>query len=274
MIKSTQGSVIGKYHLGIGKNNQDAALMRVYGDKFVGIVCDGCGSCERSEVGSNIGANFVLKEIESVFLVEPADVGCLDLLKFNEVKQHVTLLITDLAYKMRRDLFGAIKDYLLFTIVGVFSDGENVCVFSIGDGFYAINGNVHQIGPFEHNMPPYIAYNSIPNFVSKEIDPAYLDFNIHEVLPLSKLQSVLIGTDGVGDLIEASNKNIPGKKELVGSLDQFWTNDLYFKNSSALDRRLTLINREFSVAKDGWLQHEKGHLKDDTTMIVFRKFEE
>lgn len=273
MIKVSSGSVIGKYHVGIGKNNQDAYFAKVYGDRFVGVVCDGCGSGECSEVGSNIGGNLLVRAIEDSFLISPT-LPSIDLSKFDEIKRLLTVQLSDLAYKIDRSIINSIRDYLLFTIVGAFCDGENVCIFSIGDGFYALNGEVKEIGPYEDNMPPYIAYNAIPDFVNKNISQEYLNFKVHEMLPFSEFNTLMIGTDGVGDLIESSNKNIPGKNEAVGNIDQFWNNESFFNNDSMLGRKLSMINREFSRVKDGWLQHEKGHLKDDTTIIVFKKFDE
>jgi hypothetical protein len=86
------------------------------------------------------------------------------------------------------------------------------------------------------------------------------------------VESILIGTDGVSDLIKAANCNLPGKSELVGEIGQFWEDDRYFKNPDAIRRQLALINRE--VTKPDWPEHqltkEVGLLPDDTTLVVMR----
>ena len=123
-----------------------------------------------------------------------------------------------------------------------------------------------QIGPFPNNAPPYLAY-SLCGY------PEWGHLQMHYQLPTQEVESILIGTDGVSDLIESQGSYLPGKPEKVGAITQFWQEDRYFKNLDMIRRRLSLINRE--VTKPDWqsqrLVKEVGLLPDDTTLIAIRR---
>ncbi|MDO8622315.1 MAG: protein phosphatase 2C domain-containing protein, partial [bacterium] len=55
------------------------------------------------------------------------------------------------------------------------------------------------------------------------------------------------------------------------SIDQFWTDDRYFRNPDMVRRRLTLVNREAVRAENGMLARTPGLLPDDTTLVVIRR---
>ena len=124
-----------------------------------------------------------------------------------------------------------IGDYFLFTIVGALILPEVTAIFSIGDGIIGINERLIEIGPFPNNQPPYSAYSLLDQSLTG-FSPDELRFTVHSVTPTNEVQTVLIGTDGVMDLSRAF------------PLNQFWENDLYFKNPDAVRRRLALINKE------------------------------
>ena len=92
-------------------------------------------------------------------------------------------------------------------------------------------------------------------------------------MPTKEISSLLIGSDGLENLILAAENNIPGKNEKVGPINQFWEDDRYFKNPDMIRRRLTLVNR--TITKTDWdnrkILKEHGLLPDDTTLIVIRR---
>src|ERR1700685_3130347 len=60
------GSVVGMDHLGepsvlLGKNNHDSYAIHASPTGIIALVCDGCGTGERCEVGSRIGARLIAK---------------------------------------------------------------------------------------------------------------------------------------------------------------------------------------------------------------------
>ena len=85
--------------------------------------------------------------------------------------------------------------------------------------------------------------------------------------------SLVIGSDGLVDLDEARELNLPGRKDSVGSVSQFWENDRFFKNPFILGRRLNLINppRPVVRVRDGVIERSEGLLMDDTTLVAMRR---
>lgn len=146
-----------------------------------------------------------------------------------------------------------VNDYLLFTIVGTLVTPSETVTFSMGDGVIAVNGELNQIPVYPDNAPPYLAYGLYcPDAVS---------FEIRDRLPTLEVESILIATDGIDDLVK------------VEKVNQFWQEDRYFKNSDAIRRKLTMLNRE--EIKPNWNKRElvkrSGVLSDDTTLVVIRR---
>jgi len=271
-FKVVQGTITGKYHLSIGKNNQDASQVR-YGNGVVAVVCDGCGSSEHSEVGAQLGAHLIAEKLITLNtdVIEEDPENPIEFeMELDNIKRSIVWKIMEIANAMKGSTFNIIQDYFLFTCIAAIIREKYTTIISIGDGTVAVNGDVKRLGPFENNAPPYIAYNAIKECVKLNDD---CGFKIVKIVPTSEVETILIGTDGLDDLEDAENKKIPGKDEMVGPLSQFWKNDLYFRNPHAINRRLTLINRtHIKLDKYGQgIRREMGHLRDDTTMIVIRR---
>lgn len=288
MFKITSGSVIGRSHIRLGINNQDAHAYHVCDDGFVAVVCDGCGSGAFSEVGATMGSKIItnmLRDFIKTYTLSARNKSHLltdievfkkhAVLELCKIKRQLVSFITNTAAIMDADDFiNMVIDHFLFTIVGAVSIYPFGVIFSIGDGCYALNEKLIMIPPCESNSPPYIAYNTIANHVKEEVLSRSANFEICEMFNTEDLDSLLIGTDGVMDIEEAAENRIPGKEELVGPVNQFWNNEKYTKNSTAITRRLTQIKRHHSRVKNGWLQHEQGHLSDDTTIILIKRVED
>ena len=266
------GSVIGSYHTKTNKNNHDASFFIEQKDHIIGIVCDGCGSGEHSEVGAKIGAPALAWELSASGL---HTIG-------NDKERAITLLervriltsnrIEQCAFRVGLPFVEVIRDFFLFTIVATVIGKDYTYIISFGDGIYSLNGNVVSLGPFPNNAPPYIAYSSVVEHL-ENITREDLHFTLNEIIPTSEVDNIILGTDGVEDLIAAENKKIPGKDEHVGPLSQFYTNDLFFNNIAAIERRLCLVNRTTNKVNriTKALQVERGHLPDDTTLVVIRR---
>lgn len=255
------GSVTGQLHRDLGKNNQDAYQVLLADETLIAVVCDGCSSGLHSEVGSVLGASLVAEAIAQALHTDPQRID------WHGVHESVLGEIEALLAAMGLDPVQALVDHFLFTIVGVVIDPEGASVFTLGDGVFSINGEITIIGPFPDNAPPYLAYELLhPELMGTQMQ-------IHPQVPLDELKSLVIGTDGVADLLRAADLTLPGRTELVGPLSQFWEQDRYFSNSEALQRRLNLVNRE--IVQADWtaqrLTRHKGLLPDDTTLIVIRQ---
>lgn len=277
-IEFTSGSIIGRDHLYsgtgrrkvlVGKCNQDAHIVYATDDYLLALVLDGCGSGAHSEVGSNEAAALLIQAFAKylIYHVPGEDM-------FERVLQDVLAEIRVRANGMGPSLSRAISDYYLFTVVGVYLDRSHTVIFSLGDGVFFLNGEMTDIGPFPGNAPPYMAYGITESPLTTE-HPELLEFQIHSQIATEELQTLLIGTDGVLHMVAAENKFIPGRAEIVGPVSQFWTNNIYFENAFALQRRLNLINRDHVDVnwKDQKIYEEAGRLKDDTTMVVIRRKE-
>jgi len=243
------GTIIGRNHVLAGKNNQDAYRV-ISNEKFIiAAVCDGCGSGKHSEVGAKLGTRMVTEAIadllnQNLAITEPEFWDSVKINLLQKLKDFVTLSNGDLEF---------VNDYLLFTIVGAVITPSETVTFSMGDGAIAINGKLNQIPAYPNNAPPYLAYGLYK--------PEAINFEIRDRLPTSELESLLIATDGIDDLVK------------VEDINQFWQEDRYFKNPDAVRRKLAMLNRE--ETKPDWYKREmvkrSGVLSDDTTLIVIRK---
>ncbi len=277
MFEVAGGSIAGREHLRVGKNNQDAYFSICNQQAAIAVVCDGCGSGRHSEVGAKIGARLVVKTIARRIQSEPDSQDGLASEFWERLKLDLLAEMQQVLQMLgggsnegnggdsRDAMQQIVNDYLLFTIVGVLITPTEAIAFSIGDGLVVVNGKIGQIGPFPDNAPPYLAYGFYR--------PDLIHFHIHDRIHTDAVESVLIGTDGAADLISVAGMNLPGKQETVGQISQFWQADRYFSNPEAIHRRLSLINRE--VTQPDWqtqrLAKDRGLLPDDTTLVVMRR---
>lgn len=246
-------SVMGKDHRIPGRNNQDAFFSLQTDEGSVALVTDGCSDGPHNE----FGANFMARVGAPLILA-----GRLLGKDWEEIRQELLRqlqVIVDMAGG-RKSLF--VREYLLFTMVGVIILPDLTEFFSIGDGVIYVNGERIRIGPFPKNEPPYLAYG----LVHSSLDPALLRFQIHRTLPTSELNNFLVGTDGVEDLEHAASKTLPGNSSgtLVGDVSAFWSEDRFFRSPDLVRRHLFLAN--------GGIHHPQlGLLGDDTTLVVGRQ---
>jgi hypothetical protein len=251
------GSVQGREHARVGKNNQDAFVILQDHHHLVGMISDGCGSSAHSELGAQLGSWICAQAIHQQ--LKSGHFNQQDLL-FSLLRslQHVIGV-------MQGSPARVLQDYLLFTLVGVIVTAEKMVVFKIGDGVVIVNGEVKLSGSCASNAPAYLAYGLLQDSLPS--------IEIVVDLPIQEVDTLLIGTDGVEDLMQLSHQLLPGKKERIGPISQFWHKDYYFHNPDQIRRYLNLINRE--VVRPNWisqsLHREGGLLPDDTTLIVLKR---
>jgi hypothetical protein len=278
-VEVSAGSVIGTDHLRTGKNNQDAYHWRISRSGVVGVVCDGCGSAKNSEVGAKIGAYLVAKEISDQLAGEPSQTagssGKPWALFLEHVRQNVLSHLRILARSMEGDFTDVVLNFFLFSVMGFVVTPQETVVFSAGDGVFALNGRLEEIGPFPSNAPPYLGYELI-NFSSDESYSGTFRFHVNSRCQTDEVHSMLIGSDGLAAWPEIAERRMPGKKDRVGPLSQFWEEDRYLHNPDMIRRTLAMINAE--AIRPRWeereLERERGLLKDDTTLMVLRRKQE
>lgn len=262
------GSVMGREHQRTGRNNQDAWQVHARDRALVAVVCDGCGSSPRSEVGAQLGARLVTGAIALTLPTTALD----DAAFWPTVRETVLAQLHNLLPLLGDDPVGTVAELLLFTVAGAVLTPEVTTLFAIGDGACWVNGENLSPPPFPGNAPPYLAYALIPEWV-RDFDPAETTFQVQGQLPTNQVRSLLVGTDGVHDLAQAAGQCLPGQETTVGPLAQFWEDNRYFHNPDQVRRRLTQLNR--SIPQPDWeqrtLHHPPGLLPDDTTLIVVRR---
>ncbi|WP_299412221.1 protein phosphatase 2C domain-containing protein [Acaryochloris sp. IP29b_bin.148] len=259
------GSILGQNHRRVSQNNQDAWASLALEQAMIAVVCDGCGSRPNSEVGAQFGAQLTVHTLAQLVAAERPE----DELFWQMLKKRLLGGMQTLQKRLGADSQGLL-DYWLFTLMGCLVTPETTWIFGLGDGVFAINEQIHPIGPFANNTPPYLAYSLLWD-TEKGPDP--FQIQIYAQHPTEQVQSVLIGSDGVGDLMDVAENCLPGRPEPVGPLNQFWRCDRYFQNPDQVRRRLAQINRE--VIRPDWHTRQvrkiPGLLPDDTTLISIRR---
>jgi hypothetical protein len=253
------GSVIGRDHRLVSKNCQDGFYIFRDDRCTVGIVTDGCGSSTHSEVGAKLGARLVAESIQEEVWLNP------EAISWQRIRRQTLAALEVLARQMGGNFVQTVQDYFLFTVVGVLLTGNRATFFALGDGVVIVNGVRYPLGPYADNAPPYLGYGLIGE-VLRDQTLGDIPIGIIAEMSLIELDAFLIGSDGVIDLIAAAAQTQPGSTHLVGSINQFWTEESIFKNPELVNRRLKLIARD-------WPHHnpDPGRLPDDTTLIVGRR---
>ena len=272
------GSIVGTDHLGdvqilLGKNNQDAYVVRNSPSAIVAIICDGCGSGKHSELGAQLGAASLAHHLSNF-----SDDLLEDYLRtivvhgtLNAARKDVLSELRVLAKSIGNSLSETVNEYLLFTVIGVMITKNWTAIFSCGDGIFHLNGETVELQPEAGNQPAYLGYNLTGSSLT-DSNPSLLNFQVQRLLETKDVESIIIASDGAGMFPKIKDRNVPGKQESAGDLDQFFA-DKYFANPDAIRRRLALLNtRRIRMNPEGdGIAVEHGLLKDDTTIVSIRR---
>lgn len=231
-MKIAYASIAGNTHRKLDYNNQDFVLVKSFEGIEICLVADGCGSGANSEVGAQLGLNYLAKVIkESEGKSWQQNLG-----------EKLRNYSRDLANNHSENPKDFIRNYLLYTVIGyVMKDGIRT-LFSCGDGVKIIEGNIDIIN--QDNRPNYVN-NALLGNTSGEF--------LFEEIP-STASPILIGSDGVEDLIEGINK---GEVSEYPSIEALINDEDNFTNPIQLPRLLQKYSRN-------------GILRDDTTLILIK----
>jgi hypothetical protein len=261
------GSIAGREHARLHRNNQDGVALHVEPDLLVAAVADGCSSGRSTEVGARLGAAWLatwtarhVRRVREESLPDVVADGLADYLAG----------VTRGLCPPGSSAPGTIAELMLFTFLVAVLTRERTCVFGMGDGVWSINGRTTVLDPGPDNAPAYIAY--------RLVEPEALDASriagagacdaapiealtrpaLHHRGPTSEVETLAIGTDGVADLIaRAADPLRDGTTQ--GGLAQFEQDDRWVANPSLLQKRLVVIGEL------------NGHLPDDTTLVMIRR---
>jgi hypothetical protein len=265
-LETAAGSVTGRNHMQIGRNNQDAVLVHTSPGRTFLVVADGCSDGAQSEVGAWQGAWMAVQALDLCGVASRP--WCDDL--FSEVKWRLVERLRNLANGLGGDV---VRRFLLFTLVGaVVVPDRGAIGFAFGDGLVALNGAVTRFetprGVGGRQEPAYIGY-----CLGRATGPHDLRFRLTTEVPWDLFDSALVATDGAMEVDEVAGRMLPGEETLLGPLSQFWQDDRYFDEPDALRAHLFLANRPyFGLDRTTRRPVRKlGLLSDDTTIAVARR---
>src|SRR5262245_15981344 len=128
--RAAAGSVSGREHRRLGRNNQDAARVRWAGDRLVAVVADGCSMGRASEVGAQLGAAWIAGWLLGAPLQDVAiDLG-------NALDRFLGGLLAELPEPPA----SAAADLLLFGFLALVIDGDRATILGLGDGVFQLDG--------------------------------------------------------------------------------------------------------------------------------------
>lgn len=240
-VEIAVASVAGSLHRRLGRPNQDAVASVATEHGLALAVCDGCGSGARSEVGATLGARLWTQAIAARL----ADGGLLTAGDFDVLAATVLGRLAVVADALGADRAEVTRDHLLFTSICAVITGEQVAVVAIGDGVVAIGDELHVLGPFADNQPPYLT-------------EAW--FGVHRTPAVwlrarGDVDRVVLATDGA----------VP----IADRLDALTAVDTIYRNRSALGRQLALLAAdEVELDWDAHRSVRRAALLDDDTTIA------
>ncbi len=140
------GSAVGREHVRLGRNNQDAFCVRSKGERVVGVVSDGCGSQPSAEVGARLGAQWLAQWLVD----QPIDASLAD-----RAVGALAAWVGGVAAELGA---GAVETFFLFTVLAVVREGRRTLVFGAGDGGVWVDGVRTRLDAGVDNAPDYGAY--------------------------------------------------------------------------------------------------------------------
>ncbi len=241
------GSIIGTIHRETYKNNQDAVYVSGNNDGFVAMVCDGCSGGRHNETGAKIMARFISRQLfkNIVNINHNEDIEKIfEKIRLKAIK-FMKLIIDNIDGNKQSN----IANMFLYTIIGAIVTERISIIFRIGDGAFALNGEIKLID--SNNEPDYIGYGLIEDMKTP-------NFIIEKVVETQSVENIMLSTDGIRYLIENASKTLKDGS-IAGNYDQFITDDKYIKNISLLQKRLAVLGPI------------NGILKDDTSIIIIKR---
>ena len=179
---AASAAVTGARHLRVPRNGQDAAATWLGDGCGAIVVCDGCSAGASSEVGARLASQLVIARLAERIAREGVGEAM-----WAQVRTELVAELARIATAMPGDR--ALHDHFLFTIVAAAWRGDEVSVWAIGDGAYALGDRVRVLGPFDDNRPPYVAYDLLG-------EPAAAHFATAD----ATCGAVLVATDGIVDV--------------------------------------------------------------------------
>lgn len=254
---ATAGSIVGRDHVRVHKNNQDGFAISGEATTLVAAVTDGCGSSKYSEVGARLGAAWLARSATTYATGNNATE------RADALGQGLVDFVGSVAFAMSpggMPIHDLLHHYFLFTYLVVVMTPESTWITGQGDGVVSVNGRTMVLDSGPENAPRYPAYQLA--------DPTRLRGGSAVIAAgrpatlfdgaTADVRSVIIGTDGLNDLIERADEPLAGG-ERQGGLEQFEEDPRFLLNPSLVHKRLVVIGEG------------NGRLRDDATLVLIRR---
>lgn len=230
------GSVPGKDHLFRWANCQDryrCGSFEIKGKLYrVGIVCDGCGSADASEVGAALLAEFGINEVtrligQGVSLKDLAGELYRNSLCFLE---KLTGLVTGENAPLDQ-ASGFVGRFLLATMLGFVVSEEETLVFAAGDGFIIVNDEIERRD--EDNRPHYLAYDLLDPGHYPELPPRRQAFDFR-LLSTASVERLAVWTDGFDPALKEEIWYLAGSRGLQRKLNIWGKRNLFADDTTGI----------------------------------------
>jgi len=201
--------IIGRDHELAKKNRQDALTFFKEKDKIIGVICDGCGESQFSEIGSSLLSIFTLNLLKQIeYEIVESSITFQEHIKIlikrqleTEISRFIQKTMQTLLIETTIEEIDFIKDYFLSTIL-FFIINENLSVVGhCGDGVIIVNKNIYSVN--QSGSPHYISYKCIPKEVLDK-QPSELEYFNIETYPTNSISHIIIGSDGLEPIINAN----------------------------------------------------------------------
>lgn len=230
------GSVPGKDHLFRQASCQDRYRCGAFelNSKLyrVGIVCDGCGSADASEVGAALLAEFGFAEAARLI----GQGVCLDNLAGKLYRNSLnflgklTALVAGEAVSPDQAT-GFVGRFLLATMLGFVMSEEATLVFAAGDGFIIVNDEIECRD--ENNCPHYLAYDLLDPGQYPELPPRRENFDFR-LLPTASVERLAVWTDGFDPALKEEIWNLAGPRGLQRKLNVWSKRKLFTDDTTGI----------------------------------------
>lgn len=204
-IRVRHAQIIGRMHLFEGVNMQDAMYLDLIdnnGQPIVyGVICDGCsqdaeGHFLHSEVGANLGVEFLSGEMRRLLMLGFSLQKIPPILHrsaINFLQKQVAAMPFGRDPKQR---IRFIVDKLLFTVIGFIYTQEQTLIFYQGDGVFVVNDDVTILD--QNDRPTYLGYSAIDRiWLPAEVSKLPEHFET-VVIPGESLVRFAIASDSLG----------------------------------------------------------------------------
>jgi serine/threonine protein phosphatase PrpC len=223
-VRARAGQIIGRSHMTRQANCQDSLALAQPESAIVGVVCDGCGEGQHSEVGSTLAAKYIVTQALQL-LDDKCDLAEIPSILYMRILDYLEDLIS-LSLPVNRLQF--VQHHLLFTIVGVILTNDGGTLFSSGDGLIAVDDKVNSIN--QNNKPAYIAYHLIrENVVSTSV--IQHGFTVQKI---NDWQRIVIATDGFEAALLPELKDLEHPRSLQRKLNVWSNQERRFQDDATL----------------------------------------